>query len=146
MADNGFVAYVLELLEPLGGCSAHAMFGGHGIYRDGGIFGLIIDDRLYLKADAQTAAEFTDAGSAAFVYQGKGRAVQMSYWSLPDDALESSGEMIRWARLALAAAARKAATKSRRLASDTREVPARPPTAKNPAATKKPAPRERRKR
>ena len=114
MAGTGFVAYMLELLEPLGGCSARAMFGGHGIYRDGGIFGLIIDDRLYLKVDAQTESEFADAGSAAFVYQGKGRAVQMSYWSLPEDALESSEEMVRWARLALAAAARKVVAKQRR--------------------------------
>ena len=97
MASSGFVDYVLELLEPLGGCSARAMFGGHGIYRDGGIFGLVINDRLYLKADAQTEAEFVEAGSAAFVYQGKDRAVQMSYWSLPEDALESSEEMARWA-------------------------------------------------
>jgi len=108
MAEPGFVSYVLELLEPLGGCSARAMFGGHGIYRGGAIFGLVVGDRLYLKADAQTEVDFIGVGSAPFVYQGKGRAVQMSYWNAPDDALESSDEMIRWARLALAAASRKA--------------------------------------
>ena len=115
MAGTAFVAYVLELLEPLGGCSSRAMFGGHGIYRDGGIFGLVIEDRFYLKADAQSEPEFVEAGSAPFLYQGKGRPVQMSYWSLPEDALESSEEMIRWARLALAAAARKVAPQLRKI-------------------------------
>lgn len=133
MAGTGFVAYVLELLEPLGGCSARAMFGGHGIYRDGGIFGLIIDDRLYLKADVHSAAQFVAVGSAPFVYQGKGRAVQMSYWSLPEDALESSEEMIRWARLALAAASRKVAAKPRRTAPVVRGASPKPAKSKFPA-------------
>ena len=134
MASSGFVDYVLELLEPLGGCSARAMFGGHGIYRDSAIFGLIIGDRLYLKADAQSESKFADAGSTAFVYQGNGRAVQMSYWSLPEDALESSDEMIRWTRLALAAAARKVAAKPRRRAADVADAPAKQPKSNTTAA------------
>jgi DNA transformation protein len=122
----GFVAYVLELLEPVGGCSARAMFGGHGIYRDDRIFGLVIGDTLYLKADTQSESDFAAIGSAPFVYQGKGRAVQMSYWSLPVEALDSPEEMIRWARLAQAAAARKAASKAGRVPSSRRNVPPDP--------------------
>ena len=140
MAEPGFVAYVLELLEPLGGCSARAMFGGHGIYRDGAIFGLVVGDRLYLKADAQIEPDFLDVGSAPFVYQGNGRAVQMSYWNVPEDALESSEEMIRWARLALAAAARKVAGKSRRRAAVVAGAPAKLPKSKTAAARQRDKP------
>ncbi len=46
-----FIAYLLELLEPLGSVKAKAMFGGFGIYRDDLMFGLVSKDTFYLKVD-----------------------------------------------------------------------------------------------
>jgi len=56
-----FVAHLLDLLDGaatrgLGRPSARAMFGGHGLYLDALMVGLVADDVLYLKTDARTRA------------------------------------------------------------------------------------------
>lgn len=106
--DAEFVAYVLELLQPFGRCSARKMFGGYGIYADGLMFALVFDGRLFLKVDDQTKPEFVAAGCTPFVYHGQRTPIEMSYWTVPESALESAEEMTPWARRALAAALRKA--------------------------------------
>ena len=111
MATPEFIAHVLDLLAPFARCSARAMFGGHGLYREGQIFGIVIDDRVYLKADDATRPRFEAAGSAPFVYRDGKRTITMSYWSAPDEAMDSPAEMREWAQLAWEAATRKAAGK-----------------------------------
>lgn len=112
MASNHqLVAHCLELLAPLGAPRARRMFGGHGLYVDDLFVALIAFDRLYLKADAQTKALFEAAGCAPFVYDGKGQSVTMSYFTAPDDAMESPAYMQPWGRLALEAALRAKAAK-----------------------------------
>jgi DNA transformation protein len=112
MASNDqLVAHCLELLAPLGAPRARRMFGGHGLYVDDLFVALIAFDRLYLKADAQTKARFEAAGCAPFVYDGKGQSVTMSYFTAPDDAMESPAYMQPWGRLALEAALRAKAAK-----------------------------------
>ena len=44
-----FVKYVAEQCGGAGEITARKMFGDYGIYCDGKIFGLICDDRFYLK-------------------------------------------------------------------------------------------------
>jgi len=106
-ADDGFLEWLRELLEPMGRVAMRRMFGGHGVYLDGLFVAILVDGRPYFKVDAQTQAEFADEGCAPFVYESRGRRIEMSYWSLPDSALDSPEDMQPWARRALAAAARK---------------------------------------
>jgi DNA transformation protein len=106
--------HLRELLAPLGAITARAMFGGHGVYCGGVIFGIVIDDRLYVKVDAQSEPRFRAAGCAPFVYRGQKQPITLSYWSLPEAALDSAEEMKPWAELALAAAMRKPARGARR--------------------------------
>jgi DNA transformation protein len=110
-ADADFVAYLLELLQPVGRVSARRMFGGHGLYGDGLMFALVFDGRLYLKVDDGSKDAFVAAGCEPFVYQGQEKPIEMSYWTVPESALESSDDMAPWARLAMAAALRKANAK-----------------------------------
>lgn len=105
--DEAYIEYLRELLAPLGKISNKKMFGGHGIYCDGVIMGLVIDEAFYLKVDEETRQLFTDKGCEPFTYEMKSRRVAMSYWSVPDDAMESSEQMLPWAKLALGAALRK---------------------------------------
>ena len=44
-----FVEYIAEQCGGAGEITARKMFGDYGIYCDGKIFGLICDDRFYLK-------------------------------------------------------------------------------------------------
>jgi DNA transformation protein len=97
-------ARIAEVFETFGPIRTRRMFGGTGIYADGVIFAVEADGTLYLKADAALAAQLAAEGSAPFTYQGKGRTVTMSYWQLPDGALDDPDEAARWARSALAVA------------------------------------------
>ncbi len=109
--DEDFIAYLHELLEPVGKISARAMFGGWGVYVDGIIIGIVVEGRLYMKADALTESRFIATGNAPFSYPSKNGPVAMSYWSVPEDALDSPEAMALWAKFALEAVRRKASAK-----------------------------------
>lgn len=108
--SRDLVAYVLELLRPLGPVRARAMFGGHGIYVDERMVGPITDDTFYIKTDAETRAQFTAEHLAPFTYSGRDGAVHVtSYYRAPDDAMDNADAMAPWARLGIGASMRKAA-------------------------------------
>jgi DNA transformation protein len=111
----GFVDHIVELAAPAGRVSARPMFGGHGVYVDGTIVGIVVDDVLYFKTDEQTRAAFTELDLEPFRYSAKDGAVHTtSYLRAPDEALESAPAMSEWLRRALAAALRSGAAKSRK--------------------------------
>jgi len=82
------------------------MFGGAGRYRDGIMFGLVSDGEIYLKADDSIADRFRDAGCRPFVYRKRENLVAMSYWSLPEAALDDGDLLKEWAELSFEAAVR----------------------------------------
>lgn len=105
--DADFVTHLLDLLEAYENVTARRMFGGHGVHRDGRMFGLVADGVFYLKTDERNRSTFQDAGLEAFQYEGKsGAVVVMSYFRCPDAALENPSAMRPWAESAMAAAAR----------------------------------------
>lgn len=112
MVQDHFVSHCLELLAPLGAARARRMFGGHGLYLDDVFVALVAFERLYLKVDAGTQPRFAAAGCEPFVYEGKGKPISMSYWSVPAEAMDSAAEMAPWARLALQAAVAARASKA----------------------------------
>ena len=131
---SGLVAHCIELLSPLGAVRARAMFGGHGLYVDEVFIALIAFDKLYLKVNEQTQPQFAAAGCQPFVYDGKGKAVTMSYWTAPAEALDSPELMRPWARMALQAALQARAAAPPRPVKTRTAVPAATPAAKRRAA------------
>lgn len=109
--DDGFVDYLHELLGPLGVLTSRRMFGGVGLYLDGLFIAIVAEGRLYLKTDAETTPAFLAAECAPFTFEANGKSTEMSYWSVPDSAMDSSEDMAPWARLAVAAAGRKPVVK-----------------------------------
>lgn len=107
-------AYLQDLFADFGPVATRAMFGGLGLYRDGVIFGIVVDDAVYLKVDALTQPAFEAAGCAPFVYAMPGRTVAMSYWSVPVEAMDAPQAMLPWARRAHEAALRKPRKPARR--------------------------------
>lgn len=92
---------VREVFREFGEIAIRRMFGGMGLYRDGCIFAIVIDGEIFMKADATTASALREAGSSPFTYDRQGRAVAMSYWRIPVDALDDPDEAKRWGELAL---------------------------------------------
>ena len=110
-----FIAYVLELMQGGSAATARPMFGGHGIYVDGHIVGIVVADTLYLKTNDETRPAFLAHGLASFRYEKKSGPIEgTSYYEPPEEALESRDAMREWLRLALSAALRAPSRKRKR--------------------------------
>jgi DNA transformation protein len=106
-ASAEYLDFIKEQLSGLGPVTLRRMFGGAGIFRDGLMFALVAEDTLYLKADAESQAEFEALSLPPFTYGTKGgKKTVMSYWRAPEACLDDRDEMTEWARKAFAAALR----------------------------------------
>jgi DNA transformation protein len=125
-----FATYACDLLAGVGPCVAKRMFGGWGISTDGLTVAILADlgsgEKLWLKANDETAAQFRAARCEQFTYPMKSAKAaggvelkSMNYFAAPDEAMDSPGFMLPWARLALQAALQAQALKVATLARKT---------------------------
>lgn len=111
--------FILEQLAPLEDTVVRQMYGCTTLMRDGRMYALISPEgELFVKADAQTRAQFDEFGSREFTYEVKDRSgapktIAMAYFAPPESALEDPDELKSWAQLGKEAAARAPAKKSR---------------------------------
>jgi DNA transformation protein len=103
---SDFIPFVQELMEGWAPVSARRMFGGHGLYHEGLMFAIVMDQRLYLKADEVNRPQFEALGLAPFTYAMKGKEVALSYWAAPDAIFDEPSEAVRWAQSSWDAALR----------------------------------------
>jgi DNA transformation protein and related proteins len=102
--------HISELFAAFGRVDVRRMFGGAGLYAEGVMFGLIVDDVIYLKTDEHTAARFEREGCGPFTYDTKrGERSLKSYWRMPDRLYDEPEELAVWAKASLEAARRAAA-------------------------------------
>jgi len=80
------------------------MFGGVGVYSDGVFFGIIDNDRLYLKVDDINRPEYEAHGMEPFRPYDDDRT--MPYYEIPVDVLENPDELAGWALKAVDVARR----------------------------------------
>lgn len=121
VANRTYLAFVAELLSPIGHVTVRRMFGGAGIYCDGTMFALVTDDVLYFKTSDRTREQFIAEQSAPFAYSHKsGRHIETSYWRVPERVFEDEDELRAWAADAIAIAQE---TKAQSRAVTKRRVP-----------------------
>jgi DNA transformation protein len=101
-----FVNFLPEAFSNFGAISIRKMFGGHGVFHEDIMIGLIADDTLYLKTDKQSEQQFVAQDLPQFKYPKANKLVGMSYYQAPAEALEDPDEMRHWAQLAFDAALR----------------------------------------
>jgi DNA transformation protein len=85
------------------------MFGGAGVCAGERMFALIAQGLVYLKVNDALKADLAGVGSQPFVWippsgPRQGQKVEMSYWRLPDEALDDPEIAAKWARRASAVA------------------------------------------
>jgi len=106
------LAGLLARLTPLGEVKARAMFGGHGIYLDGQIFGIAAGERIFFKIDDTTRPRYEAKGMAVFRPYDD-HVTLASYFEVPPDVLEDADVVRAWAaeahKVALKAARSRAA-------------------------------------
>jgi DNA transformation protein len=109
---NEFIDHLKDVFRLFGPFAAKRMFSGHGLFRDGLMFGLVVRDTLYLKADAQSVPQFEKLGLPPFEYQRAGKLARLSYYTAPEAVTEDAAEAAKWARMAFEAALRAHAAKA----------------------------------
>ena len=115
---NPFHTYVEDLFARVGRVRIRKMFGGAGVYAGEDMFALLDADRIYVKADDRLRADLEAEGGEVFKWTNPstGKTIEMSYVSLPVNALDDREEASVWAQKALGVAmqARRAKVKSPR--------------------------------
>lgn len=105
-ASAEFVAYVRDLLAPLGPLSDGKFFGGYAVKHDGRQFAMIMGNTLYFRVSDATRGAYEQQGATPFAYTTKQRTVQVrKYFSVPESLFENQAQLLAWARQAIAAAA-----------------------------------------
>jgi DNA transformation protein and related proteins len=108
---NEFCDYLMDRLALLGAPSYRFMFGGYGVYLDGLIMGIVVDDVLMLRADEENRPDYEARGIGPFhPYPEKGMGT-MPYYTVPDDVLEDQDVFLEWAGRSREAALRHQAAK-----------------------------------
>jgi len=98
--------HVVDLMRDFAPVQARAMFGGFGLFRDGLMFGLLADEVLYLKVDAQSVDDFEARGLGPFRYASKGKVGALRYHQAPAEVYEDAQAMALWCDKAWACAVR----------------------------------------
>jgi DNA transformation protein and related proteins len=78
------------------------MFGGYGLFVDGGIFALIAYNTLYFKVDDGNRRDYIEAGMSPFTYAGKHKPIQMSYYQIPKTVWGDLEMLAVWVEKAIA--------------------------------------------
>lgn len=83
--------FLTENLTGIEGITTKKMFGGHGVFHDGKMFG-IVDSKgqIFFKAD--------ESSQAVYEAQGSHKHSRMPYFSLPESILEDRDKLVEWAQ------------------------------------------------
>jgi DNA transformation protein len=93
-----FTDYLTDVFSGFGHVNTKQMFGGHGLYHDGVMFGIVINELLYLKADASISRYFEMRELCQFEYMRRDKAIKLSYYLAPEEIYDDFDEATIWAR------------------------------------------------
>jgi len=98
-AKSEFLDFVLDQLRAVDDLQAKRMFGGWGVYAGDIFFGIVHDDRFYMKTDDASRSEYESRGSGPF--QPNEKQTLKTYYEVPAEILESREQLTIWARRAI---------------------------------------------
>ncbi|HEY3638673.1 MAG TPA: TfoX/Sxy family protein [Rhizomicrobium sp.] len=100
MPRTQFQTFLEELFSGFGPIELRAVFGFQGIYRGEIMFGLLADERVFLKTGDSNRAAFASEGAKPLHYHLRGKDVALSYYELPPRLYDDPEEAAEWARKA----------------------------------------------
>lgn len=106
-----FADYACDLLQSVGPVHVKRMFSGYGLFLEGLMIAIVMDNTLYLKVDEDSQGDFEELGLEPFTYARKGKQFALSFWQAPEEVYESTDLMNAWGNKAYGAALRSAARK-----------------------------------
>ena len=115
MAAKGDPDRFDDLFAPFGRIVVRRMFGGESLFRDGLMFAIVHEDRLYFKTSEESRQAFIAEGTGPLFYKFKNaEGVLTSYYELPDRLYDDPDELAEWARAAFAVALQSPTAKKKR--------------------------------
>src|SRR5262245_53226206 len=109
-------AYLEELFAPIGRIGFKRAFGLDALIADGAMFGIVIDERIHLRTDAETRPLYEAEGGRPFAFKklSTGEDIVTSYVSMPDRLYDDPDELAVWAKRAYEAAQKSPSATQRR--------------------------------
>ncbi|PUA28059.1 MAG: hypothetical protein B0W54_16340 [Cellvibrio sp. 79] len=101
--SHAYLDRVIANLSGVAEISYRRMFNGAGIYHRGVQFALVINDKLYFRADDDSRQLYLQQGMSAFQPRAAVQ-VESCFFQLPDYVLTTPTELRYWMRIAVEAA------------------------------------------
>ena len=104
MADEELLRTILAQLQPLG-IETRRLFGSHGLYHEGKMFGFLAGGRLYFRTDDSNRSDYVVRGMPAFQPPNRPRGPRTvdRNFEVPPEIMAAAGAIIAWAEKAIAA-------------------------------------------
>src|ERR1700691_2338433 len=100
-------AFVAELFSAFGPVEVRRVFNFDGLYIEDTMFGLVANERVFLKTDAESRKAFAAEACGPLHYRARdGADVEMSYYEMPSRLYDEPEESSDWARMAYEVALR----------------------------------------
>mgnify|MGYP001627428879 CR=1 FL=1 len=99
--SNAYLDHVITHLSRVAEVAYRRIFNGAAVYHHGIQFALIVNDRLYFRADEYSRPLFQQQGMHSL--QPRGVSLQSDFYQLPDSLLAQANELRYWVRIAVEA-------------------------------------------
>ena len=93
-ASESFLEYLDDQLSDFQPYTSKKMFGGLGYFKDGKIFGAIMDGKFMLKVDDSNRKDFEDHGMKP--WSPPNRNMKMPYYPVPSEILKNKKALNQW--------------------------------------------------
>lgn len=100
--SQDYLARTIERLASVVPVSYRRIFNGYGVYHRGVQFALIVNDRLYFRADDHSCQLYERKGMKPF-QPGSVERAESCFYQLPDEVLANPSELLYWMRTAVEA-------------------------------------------
>ncbi len=97
--SNAYLDHVIASLSRVAEVAYRRIFNGAAVYHHGVQFALIVNDRLYFRADECSRLLYQQQGMRSL--QPHGVSVQSDFYQLSDDLLHEPNELRHWVRIAI---------------------------------------------
>jgi DNA transformation protein len=91
-----------DLFASFGPIAIRRFFGGEGLCAGEIMFGMVFDDRIYFKTDAESRKPFLSENCTPFSFKKRstGETVVTGWYALPERLYDEPEELAAWARVA----------------------------------------------
>lgn len=98
---NPLLKSAMYLFDSFGKIEARTMFGGFGIFSNGVMFSMVIDDCLYIRTTKETVDKMEAKGYSAFKYKKKGFLSQTKYYLISIGDISDNEQVVVYGKEAL---------------------------------------------